>query len=199
MKEDKKGLVIGIIGQAGSGKTTFTRNVCNQLDGLHIEGDIIGHDILRQEEVIKALQVKFGHDIMSNQEIDRQKLGEIVFSSKDKLDFLNQLTHPLIKDKIQDIIRGNKSKYRYILVEGAALIEASIHLLCDRVIYLYAPEGIRLNRLVEGRKLKIDKANQIIEAQMKEAYYQNYADISFDTSRDEALDDFLAYLKNLLK
>src|SRR5262245_52190314 len=102
---------VGLTGGIASGKTT----VCRQLEGKGctiIDADIVAHQLLLRgqpgyEQVIKA----FGRDILGDaSEIDRGKLGTVVFSDRSKLDQLNQLLHPevlrTIGAKLEELRQG---------------------------------------------------------------------------------------------
>jgi dephospho-CoA kinase len=195
--------VIGIIGEAGSGKTTYTNKMMETLDCLHIEGDKIGHEVLQIEEVMQSIIVHYGDAVISKNEvngknqINRQILGNIVFSNHIELEFLNKLTHPFIKEKIHQIITINKKLYDYILIDGAALIEAYVIELCDKIIYCYAPKEVRLHRLIEGRGIDKAKADSIIESQYSSSYYGSFADIIVDTTIEQSEVKMISYLRSL--
>ena len=188
--------IIGIIGETGSGKSTISRYITSQLDVLHIEGDRVGHIILENNKLKNSLVLRYGEDIIKNEEVDRQALGNIVFNKAEELEFLNSLTHPLIKDFIIELIKEKQVFYDYILIDGAALIEANILELCHKTIYCYAPKEIRLARLVNSRHINRAKALKMINAQPENEFYSSKADFIIDTNKDYK-GELINYIRSL--
>lgn len=191
-------VIIGIIGEAGSGKTTMTKHLAARLDALHIEGDTIGHIVLHDGYVKDTLVSRYGHDILEDGIISRKALGSIVFNDPDELEALNQLTHPKITDRIRKLIDKEKDNVPYIIIDAAVMIEAGIHRLCHEILYLYAGKNIRLSRLVENRHIEKERALAMIKSQKDSDYYRFFADAEFDATKDTELlvDDIETYLRS---
>jgi len=175
----EKRVILGIIGETGSGKSTLAQQLQQQLGGQIIEGDKIGHLVLSRQEVIKVLVSRYTDSILTEDtvSIDRKKLGNIVFNDVKELRLLNELTHPIIKDYIIDLLKNYEDE-SYVFIDGAALIEANILPLCDRVLYIKVPSHIRLQRLIEGRKIDAVKAQAMINSQMPSIYFESHASIT---------------------
>lgn len=113
-------MVIGISGKSGSGKST----VCEYLKNAGffvVDCDKIGHDILKskKEGYNKVIaEFPFAKDEKTG-EIDRKKLGKAVFSDKDKLKRLNEITLPLIEKKVFHLLE--KQKEKNAVIDGAHL------------------------------------------------------------------------------
>ena len=95
--------IIGIFGLICSGKSSFSKLLAKELNALYIDADIIGHEALndkiKKEELIK----EFSSDILDNNgNIDRKKLGKIVFGNSKKLRILESINYPYIEDKVLD-------------------------------------------------------------------------------------------------
>ncbi len=194
-----KCIIIGIIGEAGSGKTTITKFLESNLNCLHIEVDKIGHNALNNQVIKDNLVAHFGDLLDMQGNIDRKILGSIVFKNNAELLYLNTVTHPYIFNEIKNLIEVKKNSYEYIIIEGAVLIEIGAHQLCHQVVYLYAPKEIREERLVKYRGIPHQKAINIIKAQKKATYYQQFAAKTFDTSKgdDEMFDKITRYFRSL--
>ena len=81
--------IIGITGKSGVGKTTLSNMLSSKLNCKTIDIDKIGHEAIRNSKIINELCLNFGEDILEkNGQVDRKKLGEIVFANKDKMKIL---------------------------------------------------------------------------------------------------------------
>ena len=103
-------MIISICGKSGSGKSTLAKKIIEEKENtLHIDIDKIAHQILTIPEVKQQLQEQF-KDILTNNEVDRKKLGPIVFSSKENMNILTQITWPYMEQEIDNITKNNKDK-----------------------------------------------------------------------------------------
>lgn len=189
--------IIGVIGETGSGKSTISRLLTTKLDVLHVEGDRIGHIVLTDKKLQNSLIIRYGDTIVKDGVVDRKALGDIVFNSRKELEFLNSVAHPLIKEYIVALINERQVFFDYIVIDGAALIEAGIIELCDKVIYCYAPREIRLARLIDGRSIPKDKALKMINAQPAGDFYTQESDYTIDTTMDGYKDILVKYIRSL--
>ncbi|MDD3766810.1 MAG: dephospho-CoA kinase [Eubacteriales bacterium] len=168
-------MVIGVTGGSGSGKSFFCKEAKKL--GFHIiDADGIGHKVLlRGNPAYDEVVGFFGKEILSeNGEINRKRLGEIVFSSKDKLQKLNSITHFRISEKIDEIIQENKDKN--ILIDAALLFESGMDAKCDKVIAILAPKDVRIKRIMERDGLIYEKALKRINSQSSDEFYRLRAD-----------------------
>jgi dephospho-CoA kinase len=171
--------VIGITGGIGSGKS-LVANLLRDKYGAHIlDTDRIAKEQMEPEGASYQEVVNyFGKDILSvSGFIDRSKLAAIVFSDKNKLLKLNELTHPkvllAVRDEIQ-VIRDKKS-VPYLVVETALMIESGYDFICDEVWYVHTPEEERRNRLIRERNYADEKIDSIFESQSKaEAFRKRF-------------------------
>jgi len=194
---DHSCIIIGIIGETGSGKSTISHFLTTKLDVLHIEGDRVGHIILENKKLQNSLKSRYGDNIIKQGEVNRNSLGDIVFNNHKELEFLNSLTHPLIKEYIRQLISERKVFFDYIVIDGAALVEANILELCDTVIYCYAPGEIRLARLIESRGIHKTKATKMINAQPTSDFYRLHADYEVDTTLENYKNLLIDYTRSL--
>ena len=145
----KQPLIIGITGRVGSGKSYALNIISRQLNAKSIELDTIGHECL---EKTKPLLIKqFGTTILQNNTIDRERLGDIVFSDKVKLDTLNKIIHPEIKTKtLQEIDTSHPT-----IMCGALLHEILLAQHCHIIINIDAHASQIKQRI--GSKFRIAK------------------------------------------
>ena len=104
--------IIGITGKSGSGKSTLAKELTEKMqDAMCINVDKIGHKATNDVEITKKLCKAFGKQILEKDEkIDRKKLGNIVFSDKEKMDFLTEITWGYMQKILDDIIEEEREK-----------------------------------------------------------------------------------------
>jgi len=104
-------MIICICGKSGSGKSTIARKLNDLIpNSIHIDVDIIGHKSHFDKEVKQKLINTFGNVIITDENIDRKKLGKIVFSNKEDMKKLEDITWVYMESEIDKIIDTNKDK-----------------------------------------------------------------------------------------
>jgi len=190
----RKYFMIGIVGKAGSGKSTVARILSENYDFAIIDADKIGHSIL--EEIKELILKQFGHDILSNNgKIDRNILGNIVFKDSEKLKILNSIIHPEIKKKISQVIEITPEKL--LVLDAALLFEMGCDEFCDYITLVEAPEKQIIERLKKSRRWDEDKILSILKIQ--ENLYQNKSKIDyifFNNSDEEKLKKQIEFFIN---
>ncbi|KAF2955874.1 dephospho-CoA kinase [Marinitoga sp. 38H-ov] len=154
--------VIGITGYAGSGKSTIAK-ILKNLGYYIIDLDEVGHLLLKDKKIIERLVDLFGKNILKNNQINRNSLAQIVFSSNEKLELLNSLLHPKIKQYVINEI--NNSQEDIIFIDGALIEKIGLDEICDYIILIDSPEDLRLKRLINYRGLSYEKAKNILNSQ----------------------------------
>ncbi len=161
-------MVIGITGPAGSGKSTISKIIKTiyKDKASIIDVDRLGHEVLTYFFIKEKLKEVFGEGIFDDDNnISRSKLGEIVFSNKEKLELLNQIVHPEILNKTEQILKEISNKNDIIIIDAALLFKIGLDKLCDKIIYVDAPEELRIKRLSEKRGIPLEKARNIVKSQ----------------------------------
>lgn len=182
-------LVIGLTGGIVSGKTTVAR-MFKELGAKIIDADMIAREIVQpHKKAWKEIVKNFGEEILKeNQEINRKKLGSIVFSNQTKLNYLNKITHPVIIENIkmqlsqisQQATRDNKEII--CIVDAPLLFEACLAGMMDRNIVVYIPEKEQIVRLVKRDGISRQEALKRIRAQMSLKVKISLADYVIDNS-----------------
>ena len=171
-------LVIGVTGNIGSGKGTVCQ-ILAKLGTAVIDADKLGHETYQPHSPAwQELVAAFGKDIVnSDNEINREKLGQIVFSHPDALARLNQIVHPkayrLAQERIQACRRQGATA---VALEATLLIEAGWADLVNKIWLVVAPESIVVQRLIpqEGRNESQILAR--LKSQMPAEEKMKYAD-----------------------
>lgn len=173
-------MIIGITGIFGSGKTTVAGLFARHGYKV-INADEIGHWLLNKKPIKDKVIKEFGSSILTNKNIDRKKLKNIVFYSHKKLIKLNKIIHKPIIDEIKSIIK--KSKNKNVVVDGALLIEAGALNLIDKLIVVKINKKEQLKRLLKKGKYNKREINNIIRSQLSQKEKLKYGDIAVDNSR----------------
>jgi len=182
--------VVGLVGGIGSGKSTAAA-MLTERGALVIEADAIGHGIYRAgtpgfDAVVRA----FGQGIVGEDgEVDRRRLGPIVFGDPARLAELNRIVHPLIRAEIERRIAAARAEGRVpaVVVEAAILIEAGWRDLVDEVWVVVAPRERIVARLAEGRGIDRADAEARMRRQMSDDERRAAADLVIENggTRDD--------------
>lgn len=183
-------IVIGITGGIGSGKSLVVKLLKERFGAAAIDTDSLAKELMRKGRAsYRKVVERFGEGILdADGEIDREKLGKIVFADSEKLRTLNSLTHPAVHEEVLSLIRKYREsgEYRAVLVETALLIEAGYQNFCDEVWYVHADEAVRKKRLVESRGYTAEKIESIFAKQKKEDEFLKYATWIIENNAGEA-------------
>lgn len=140
--------IIGITGKSGSGKSTLTSLLSEKLKCESVNIDKIGHKATSDEKIAKELCTIFGNDILSsNGKIDRKRLGNIVFSSKEKMDILTKITWGYMQNILDAIL---EKQPEIIILEWALLpIDSKYWEKCDIKILIQSDDKQRKSKVIE--------------------------------------------------
>ena len=183
-------IVLGITGGIGSGKSKILYDLKENHNAYIVEADKLAHVLMEPggdiyNEVVKV----FGKEILEEvnpYRIDRNKLGAIVFSDKNKLNILNSITHPLVKKHILDDIETKikENVVKLFVIEAALLIQDGYKEICDEIWYIWVSVEERIKRLMSGRGYSREKCISMINSQDDESYYKKYANYTINNEFD---------------
>lgn len=166
MNSNKK-IIVGITGGIASGKSVVADFFINK--GIPvINADKIGHEILCDESIKNRIISCFGDSILKDGDIDRKKLGKIVFQDKHKLHELNAIVHPPLINEILNRIDDNPDPM--LVIDAALLLQWNMDEICDHVILIITSEKIRIERLMKHTNLSYEEAQNRIQAQQEFSY-----------------------------
>lgn len=183
-------MVIGLTGGIASGKSTVSAKL-KELGATIIDVDILARSVVSKGEIAYNRIIQcFGESILlPNGEINRKRLGSIVFSDKKKLALLNGITHPEIISRVKERIRELKTAGNsVIVVDAAILIEMGLYKYVDSVWVVAADREIQIKRLIERDKFDYRDSEKRINSQFTDDVRKKYADIVIDNNESiEAL------------
>jgi len=156
--------VIGLTGNIGTGKSAV-RRMLGYLGAFGIDADSLAHHaISRDGPGYQKVVDLFGSQIKGSQgEIDRSRLGKIVFSAPTGLAKLETIIHPIVTRTIDRLIK--RAPQPVIVIEAIKLLEAGYGSFCDSIWVTYAPFDIQLSRLTQNRHMSEIEARQRINSQ----------------------------------
>ncbi|MFC1962133.1 dephospho-CoA kinase [Chloroflexota bacterium] len=175
--------IIGLTGGIGTGKSTVARFLAG-LGAKVIDVDRVGHRALRPgSKVSKSLIASFGREILNQSgEVDRAKLGKLVFKNHEVRKRLNAIIHP----EMQEMVRKTLDKYRQqgirdVVLDVPLLLDAGWDKLVDEVWVTAAPEEVVLRRTRKRSGLSATEIKSRIRTQMPQKEKIRRADAVIDT------------------
>jgi len=163
---------VGITGGIATGKSTATDFFAKK--GIDIiDADEISRDLQKKGQIgYEAILKKYGSEVLTNtDELDREKLREIAFKNEEDKKWLEELMHPLIREKILEAFGNVNSKWS---IYSAPLWGPKNKF--DRVLVVDAPENLQIERIANRDKSTKKIAESIIKTQMNRKERISYSD-----------------------
>lgn len=188
--------VIGITGGISSGKS-FVCSYINNLGFTVLDCDKISKELSKKDmPIYKKIIDEFGLEYLdSNLEIDRKKLGNLIFNNNEAKLKLNSISHPLILEELKRQIAGSNEKI--IFVEIPLLFEAKLEYLCDKIICVYLSRDIQIERLMRrdniGEEFAINKVNSQMSLDLKKEL-SNYI-----INSENGFDDTICQINDIIE
>jgi len=189
--------VIGLTGGIGSGKSTVSQFLA-ELGAVIIDADRVGHEAFKPDtELWREVVAAFGRQVLTpSGEIDRKKLGEIVFGNAELLSRLNQIMHPRMYDMVKvQLEEYQRRGVEVVVLEAPLLLEAGWTSLVDEVWVTVASESTVLKRLQERVGLSKEESLSRIHSQLSSEERIKRADVVINT--DCSLDEVKARVREL--
>lgn len=179
---------IGLTGGIGSGKSTVS-NLFRNLGVPVFDSDQISKSIVDKDENVKAiLKSTFGKDMFFlDGSLDRKRLGQLVFNNPPELEKLNAIIHPVVFKKFGEFCEKHK-KAKYVIKEAAILFETNTHAHLDKIINVYSPKELRLERVMKRDDTSREKIEKIMRFQYSDEEKNKLSDYIIV---NENIDDLL--------
>ncbi|CAK1580417.1 unnamed protein product [Parnassius mnemosyne] len=199
--------VIGLAGGIASGKSNIAEKLKSKGAAI-VNCDIIAHELYKPGLPLNQTlsEVFGGHIITDNGEVDRRKLGQIVFSDKDQLEKLNQIVWPAVIEEAQRRIKAlGEEGYKVVVMEAAVMVRAKWYKYCHQLWSVIIPPNEAVKRLQERNNLSEDEARKRVEVQPSNLEQVAAANIVFSpywsyeytqSQIDKAWDHLQQYLYN---
>ena len=179
--------IIGLTGGIGSGKSTIAAFYESLGVPVYIADDE-AKKILYTPAATAELAVAFGEGILSQGRPDKAKIASIVFNDDEKLEVLNRIIHPKVRQHFKDWVATNRES-PFIIKEAAILFESGSYKDCDEIILVTAPKEIRISRVMKRDKITRGQVLERMAAQWddeKKAALSNYIIMNVDLGKAKA-------------
>ncbi|MFA9353427.1 dephospho-CoA kinase [Pediococcus pentosaceus] len=174
-------VIVGLTGGIAMGKTTISQFLKSKAIPV-VDADQIAHEILTVDEVKVKLMDTFGESILDkNQNIDRRKLGPIVFNDQRQLEKLDIIVQPYIRTEIVRQL-DTFSASKVVVLDAPVLFEQGYEKMVDYLMVIKTSAQIQVERLMQRDSLNEIDAQKRIQAQMPIEEKVKKADIVIDTS-----------------
>lgn len=178
--------IVGLTGGIATGKSTVVR-MFRELGSVIVDADLLARKVVEKgshayNEIIR----EFGQGILdSNGNINREKLGEIVFTNSEAREKLNKITHPRVFALIQqEIKKAEKDGAEVVILDIPLLFESGADSWLNPVILVYADTQTQLKRLMERDGYRAERALARINSQMPIEEKRKKAHFIIDNSGD---------------
>lgn len=178
-------LKVGLTGSIAVGKS-FVLEVLRELGCAVLDVDKTARDVVKcGTKGLQLITEHFGAEILqANGELDRARLGAIVFTDERKRQLLNSIMHPLVIETQNEWLQQKEAENPrgIAVVDAALMIESGGYARFDKIIVVWCAPEIQIQRLMRRSNLSREEAVLRISAQMTQEEKKRYADFLIDTS-----------------
>jgi len=156
--------VIGLTGNIATGKSVV-RRMLEHLGAYTIDADALTHRTYSKGAPgYQQVLDKFGKWLLNKDgEIDRSKLGNLVFNDRDAMSQLEDIVHPLVRQATEILIQ--RAPQRVVVIEAIKLLEGDLRKVCNSIWVTNAPQEIQVERLIRKRGFTRERALERINMQ----------------------------------
>ncbi|MCF8104021.1 MAG: dephospho-CoA kinase [Desulfohalobiaceae bacterium] len=178
-------ILLGLTGGIATGKSTVAAMFA-ELGAKRFDFDVLAREVVEPgKPAWKDIVDFFGERVLAaDQSLDRQAVSEIVFQDAGKRKKLEEITHPRIFEEFSKQIEesGEKNPGEILLAEIPLLIELDLMYLFHRVLLVYVPEKLQIERLARRNRIGLKQAASLVQAQVSIEKKREYADFIIDNS-----------------
>ena len=174
-------MIFGITGGTGCGKTTALQAI-ESLGGVVLDCDAIYHELLKTDpRLLESINSRFP-GVVENGQLQRKKLGAIVFADPQALLDLNAITHAAVKAEVEQRL---KTAPALAAIDAIELFDSGLASLCDTTVAVSAPLEDRVKRLMARDSISEDYARARIAAQKDEAWFRDHCDAVLENNGEK--------------
>jgi dephospho-CoA kinase len=189
--------IIGLTGGIGSGKSSVLE-IFKKIGISTYNADESAKELISSnKKIIHSIKQLFGEDIYNENELNSKLVSKIVFNDKEKLKSLNLIIHPAVAIDFDNFCFNHRDE-SYIVKEAAIIFETNTENLFDKIIYVKAPEEIRIDRVIQRDKLSRDDVLMRIQNQINETSIIDKCDFIIDNINYIELEQKVLEIHNTL-
>jgi dephospho-CoA kinase len=176
--------VIGLVGGIGAGKSRVSAALARR-GGFAVSGDAAGHEALRQPAIRERIVGRWGKNVLGAEgEIDRSKLGRVVFADPAARRELEAIVQPWIGERLRAEIAKAQADpaVSFVVLDAAVMLEAGWQGACDLLVYVHASPAVRLARVAQQRSWSAAEVAARERAQMSLTEKASRADVALENS-----------------
>ena len=178
-------LKVGLTGSIAVGKS-FVLSVLRELGCVTFDADKIAHSVMEPgRDAYRDIVQEFTDSVLSEDgQIDRAKLGAIVFADAERRKRLNEIVHPRVIEE-QNRMLGEAERADpdgIAIVDAALMIESGGYKRFDKLIVVYCDRETQINRLIGRNQITREDAERRVAAQMSSEEKRRYADYEINTA-----------------
>ena len=168
--------VIGLTGNIATGKSVV-RRMLEHLGAYTIDADALSHRVITKGAPgYQPVLNTFGTWVLNKDgQIDREKLGRLVFADAQALKQLEDIIHPYVRQAIDILVR--RASQPVVVIEAIKLLESGLQDLCDSIWVTDAPQHVQIERLIRKREMSPETALQRVHAQSAQKQKLAAADV----------------------
>ncbi|HHF0443808.1 TPA: dephospho-CoA kinase [Haemophilus influenzae] len=177
--------IVGLTGGIGSGKTTIA-NLFADLGVPLVDADVVAREVVAKgSPLLSKIVEHFGAQILTKQgELNRAALREIVFHHDEEKQWLNNLLHPAIRERMKQQLSEQTAPYTLFVVP--LLIENKLTALCDRILVVDVSPQTQLARSAQRDNNNFEQIQRIMNSQVSQQARLKWADDVINNDTDLA-------------
>ncbi len=174
--------IIGLTGGIATGKTTVTNYLTSTYNLPILDADIYAREAVSlASPILGAIAQRYGQQILlPDGNLNRQKLGEIIFNREDERNWVESLIHPYVRGRFLEAITQSSSQTLVLVVP--LLFEAQMTDLVTEIWVVHCSQEQQLQRLIQRNHLNPEQAQARINSQLSIPEKMARADIVLDNS-----------------
>lgn len=192
-------MIIGLTGSIASGKSTVS-NMLKEYGLPIVDADVVARVVVEPgSETLQEVVKVFGEEILTaDGELDRPKLGAIIFNDQEKRKQLNSIMHPAIRKEMlrqrdEHVANGEKT----VIMDIPLLFESKLQHFVDKIIVVTVSEEVQLKRLMERNHFSEEEAKSRISSQLPLSVKEQGADAVIDNNG--SIEETKRQLENILQ
>ncbi len=176
-------VVLGLTGGTGAGKSSALAAI-RDLGGTVIDCDAVYHDMLENNaELCRAIGAAFPGVFNSDGKLDRKRLGQEVFTKKERLEQLNAIVYRFFLPELERRLGKEPGLYA---IDAINLVEAGVDRLCDRTVAITAPMELRVRRIMARDDITEQYARLRVSAQKPDEFYRGKCDCELNNAAESS-------------